>query len=102
MAYQHETSCDEIEDFVRFVRDPLPETVPYWHKLTVRQQNIVRMFVLEGMMYKEIGYALVIERSTVRNHASRISEKTGMILSELKSELVDEIRRRADELIELS
>lgn len=60
------------------------------------------MFVLDGLMYKEIAYALTIERSTVRNHASRITDKTGLILSELKSKLLDEIRRRADELVELS
>jgi DNA-binding CsgD family transcriptional regulator len=76
--------------------------VPYWHTLTLRQQSIVKMFVVDGLMYKEIAYALVIERSTVRNHASRITDKTGLILSEIKNVFIEEIRRRADELTQLS
>lgn len=102
MDDQHAPSIDEIKEFVKFVKNPLPEIVPDWDRVSLRRQRIVHMYVLQGMGHKEIAYELSIEVSTVKNHMYEMQLRTGKTCMNIKDDVMWEIRRRADELIKLS
>lgn len=103
MADQHGTiSREQVEEFVEFIKNPLPEIVPNWERLTPRMRRVMHMYVIQGMGYESIAYELSIVIQTVKNHVWLAGGITGTTNSIIKDDLIEEIRRRADELIESS
>ena len=102
MADKYGTDREEFDKFIEWVRDPLPSFVPNWDRLSPRRRECLYYLICQGYAHKEVAQKLRISTQTVKNHTWEATQITGMRPKDLQDELIREIMRRANELIQSS
>jgi len=102
MADKYGTDREEFDKFIEWIRDPLPSLVPNWDHLSPRRRECLHYIICRGYTHQEIAQKLGISAQTVKNHTWEATLITGIRPKDLQDELIREIMRRADELIQLS
>lgn len=101
MASKFSATREELEEFIEFVRDPLPKFVPTWKYLEPRQKEVLRNLIYRDITYRELALELNISHQTVKNHVWNAINKKGVRLRphEIRGRLLERLREMANELI---
>lgn len=99
MARELNATREELEEFIEFVKDPLPKFVPDWEYLNPRQQQVFRRLVYADISYRELAQELHITHQTLKNHVWQATRRIRTRPGELRGQLIEKFQEMADEFI---